>query len=285
MCFETHITICFCADVSKKPDLMQKFVRVLQEDDPDCPICIAPPKDPLITCCGHIFCRKCIRKVVKRDKLECPVCRHKLSKTDLFSAPSESSSDGCESSKVELLARRLSTKVDVLIKLLTESKCENPAVKSIVFSQFPRMLSSMEGPLTDAGFNTMCLYREMNALDKARVMEKFQALDEDRPMVLLVGITATREKLDLRAASRVYLMEASKKAVEEQAVQCVYHTGQKEPVKVVRLIAKNSIEEKILVLHEKKMNPVGFLGSFGSERVSWCPDRIGLNEAYSILKE
>jgi SWI/SNF-related matrix-associated actin-dependent regulator of chromatin subfamily A3 len=41
-------------------------------------------------------------------------------------------------------------------------------------------------------------------------------------------------------------------ADEEQAINCVHRYGQKENVRIVRLIAQNSIEERILEMQERK---------------------------------
>lgn len=94
------------------------------------------------------------------------------------------------------------------------------------------MVSSLEETLSDAGFKTLHLYRKMDGSNKARVIEQFRVLEEDRSMVLLVSIKALREKLDLKIASRVYLMEACKKKAEKWAVKYVHQNGQKKPMKV-----------------------------------------------------
>ncbi|MED6132669.1 hypothetical protein PIB30_021152 [Stylosanthes scabra] len=43
------------ADVSNKPDLLQKLVEKLQDEDYDCPICLHPKQDLVITKCAHVF--------------------------------------------------------------------------------------------------------------------------------------------------------------------------------------------------------------------------------------
>lgn len=225
---------------------------MLQDDeDFDCPICISPPTDIVITCCAHIFCRGCILKALCRSNSLCPLCRRSLSESDLFSAPPESfKTDTTEPCKSE---RRLSTKVSTLIKLLTESRDQNPTIKSVVFSQFRKMLLLLEEPLKAAGIKTLRLDGTMNAKHRARIVEQFQVSEIDRPMVLLASLRASSAGINLTASSRVYLMEPWwNPAIEEQAMDRVHRIGQKEAVKVVRLIAQNSIEERILMLQEKK---------------------------------
>ncbi|KAK5770023.1 putative SWI/SNF-related matrix-associated actin-dependent regulator of chromatin subfamily A member 3-like 1 [Gossypium arboreum] len=238
-------------DVSNNPELLKKMVVMLQDgEDFDCPICISPPVDVVITCCAHIFCRSCIRKTLQRMKPCCPLCRQPLSQSDLFSAPPKSS----EADHTEISSRNpTSSKVSALLSLLRKSRDQKPATKSVVFSQFRTMLLLLEKPLTDAGFKILRLDGSMNAKKRAQVIKEFQVPGPDGPTVLLASLKASGAGINLTAASRVYLMEPWwNPAVEEQAMDRVHRIGQKEDVKIVRLIARNSIEERVLELQERK---------------------------------
>lgn len=237
-------------DVSNNPELLTKLVSLLQDgEDLDCPICIAPPTDIVITCCAHIFCRSCILKTLKRTKPCCPMCRHPLSESDLFSSPPEPSDT--DNSKIS--ESITSSKVSALLKLLSASRDQNPSTKSVVFSQFRKMLILLEEPLKAAGFKILRLDGSMNAKRRAQTIQEFGLLTPDGPTVLLASLKASGVGINLTAASRVYLLEPWwNPAVEEQAMDRVHRIGQKEDVKIVRMIAQNSIEERILELQEKK---------------------------------
>ncbi|KAI4300912.1 hypothetical protein L6164_034239 [Bauhinia variegata] len=241
----------FFADVSNNPELLQKLLEVLQDgEDFDCPICISPPTDIVITCCAHIFCEACILKTLDRSKSCCPLCRRPLSESDLFSAPQSSEPDGTGASSCGTSS---SSKVSALIKLLSESRDQDPGTKSVVFSQFRKMLLLLEEPLKAAGFKTLRLDGSMNAKRRALVIEEFGATGREGATVLLASLKASGAGINLTAASRVYLFEPWwNPAVEEQAMDRVHRIGQKQEVKIVRLIAQNSIEERILELQEKK---------------------------------
>lgn len=226
------------------------MVEALQDgEDFDCPICICPPKKIVITCCAHIFCQACILKTLQRTKPCCPLCRRPLSTTDLFSAPQTSSDDdNTGSSKTTM-----SSKVSALLKVLVASRDQNPLGKSVVFSQFRKMLLYLEEPLKAAGFKTLRLDGSMNANTRAEIIQKFGVPGQDVPTILLASLKAAGTGVNLTAASTVYLLEPWwNPAVEEQAMDRVHRIGQKEDVKIVRLIARNSIEERILELQEKK---------------------------------
>ncbi|XP_052173413.1 putative SWI/SNF-related matrix-associated actin-dependent regulator of chromatin subfamily A member 3-like 1 isoform X2 [Diospyros lotus] len=237
-------------DVSNNPELLRKMVSLLQDgEDLDCPICICPPNDVVITCCAHIFCRSCILKTLKRTKPCCPLCRRPLSETDLFSSLPDSSDT--DNSKVTRSST--SSKVFSLLKLLSASRDQNPTTKSVVFSQFRKMLILLEEPLKAAGFKVLRLDGTMNAKRRAHIIQEFELPAPDGPTVLLASLKASCAGINLTAASRVYLLEPWwNPAVEEQAMDRVYRIGQKEDVKIVRMIARNSIEERILELQEKK---------------------------------
>ncbi|KAK4581097.1 hypothetical protein RGQ29_024671 [Quercus rubra] len=238
-------------DVSNNPELLKKMVEVLQEgEDFDCPICMSPPTNIVITRCAHIFCQACILKTLQR-KTCCPLCRRPVQQSDLFTAPPENSDAddaGVSSSKTTA-----SSKVSTLLKLLVESRDQNPAIKSVVFSQFRKMLILLEKPLKDAGFKILRLDGSMNAKRRANVIEEFAIPGPNSPTVLLASLKASGTGINLTAASRVYLLEPWwNPAVEDQAMDRVHRIGQKEDVKIVRLIARNSIEERILELQARK---------------------------------
>ncbi|RDY07821.1 putative SWI/SNF-related matrix-associated actin-dependent regulator, partial [Mucuna pruriens] len=253
LCEDQSLLLTNIEDVSNNPELKQTLLELLEDEEEfDCPVCLSPPTDIVITRCTHIFCRECILRALKNSNSRCPLCRHTLSESDLFSAPSESSKaekdEACSSTETGL-----SSKACTLMKLLIESRNQNPATKSVVFSQFRKVLVLLEGPLNAAGFKTLRLDGTMNARQRAKVIEQFQDQGREGATVLLASIRASSAGINLTSASRLYFMEPWwNHAVEEQAMDRVHRIGQKEAVKVVRLIARNSIEEKILILQEKK---------------------------------
>lgn len=236
-------------DASNNPELLKKLVLLLQDgEDLDCPICLSPPSELIITSCAHIFCRTCIIRTLKHSTSLCPLCRRSLSESDLFSPPPEVN-------KIPATSSEPSSKVAALLKLLEASRNENPCIKSVVFSQFRKLLLLLEEPLKAAGFKTVRLDGVMSAKKRANVIEEFGVPGPDGPTVLLASLKASGTGINLTGASRVYLMEPWwNPAVEEQAMDRVHRIGQTQDVKVVKMIAKDSIDERILLLQEKKQN-------------------------------
>ncbi|KAH6772211.1 DNA/RNA helicase protein [Perilla frutescens var. hirtella] len=237
-------------DVKNNPKLLKKLVTVLQDgEDFDCPICISPPTNIIITCCAHIFCELCILKTLKRTKACCPMCRHPLAESDLYKAPPESS----QTTSPEGPSSSSSSKVAALLKLLTASRDANPSSKSIIFSQFRKMLLLLEKPLKEAGFKVTRLDGSMNAKKRSQVIKDFGVPAPEGPTIMLASLKASNAGINLTAASTVYLLEPWwNPAVEEQAMDRVHRIGQKNDVKIVRMIARDTIDERILQLQEKK---------------------------------
>ncbi|XP_026384793.1 putative SWI/SNF-related matrix-associated actin-dependent regulator of chromatin subfamily A member 3-like 1 [Papaver somniferum] len=239
-------------DVSKNPELLRKMVSVLQDGDSfDCPICISPLVEPTITCCAHMFCKKCILKALLKKKPCCPLCRHHLSEADLFSASSDKPCNEDENNLSSGVIANCSSKVSTLLNLLVSSRNENHLAKSVVFSQFGNMLSLLTEPLKAAGFESLKLNGWMSSERRDDIIKIFK--NSNSSMVLLVDLKALGSGVHLTKVSNTYLLEPwIDPATEEQVLNRVHGIVRKDVVKIVRLITRHSIEERILELHEKK---------------------------------
>jgi SNF2 family DNA or RNA helicase len=116
--------------------------------------------------------------------------------------------------------------------------------------------------LRAAGLNYLRL--DGSTRDRAEVVRKFQA--DDGPPVLLISLKAGGTGLNLTAADHVFLLDPWwNPAVEDQAKDRAHRIGQERPVMVYRMVAKDTVEERILGLQEKKRALVEVaLGEAGS---------------------
>jgi hypothetical protein len=75
----------------------------------------------------------------------------------------------------------------------------------------------------------------------------------DTPFFISCRYSAGAVGINLTQANRVFLLEpAMNPAVEAQAIGRVYRLGQTRNVQIVRLVIKNSVEERLMVLNQKK---------------------------------
>ncbi|MCG8587659.1 MAG: SWF/SNF helicase family protein, partial [Proteobacteria bacterium] len=140
-----------------------------------------------------------------------------------------------------------STKLTLLREQLDEALSEGH--KALVFSQWTGLLDRTEPVLRDAGIPFARL--DGSTRDRGAVVDRFQ--DPDGPPVLLISLRAGGTGLNLTAADHVYLLDPWwNPAVEDQAADRAHRIGQDRPVFVYRLVAAETVEERILTLQEHK---------------------------------
>ena len=123
--------------------------------------------------------------------------------------------------------------------------------KVLVFSQFTSMLDIFETDLKARGVK----YERLDGSTKNRqdVVDRFNEKDEIK--VFLISLKAGGVGLNLTSASSVFLYDPWwNPMAEKQAVDRAHRIGQTKNVNIYKFITRNSIEEKILKLQERKGN-------------------------------
>lgn len=140
-----------------------------------------------------------------------------------------------------------SAKLDALIPTLDEIVAEGH--KAVVFSQFTRFLALVRHRLEEAGIPYE--YLDGSTRDREARVDHFQAAKG--PPVFLVSLKAGGHGLNLTAADYVYLLDPWwNPAVEAQAIDRAHRIGQTRRVIATRLVARATIEEKVLELQASK---------------------------------
>ena len=121
--------------------------------------------------------------------------------------------------------------------------------RALVFSQFVSMLTLIRQALDEDGVKYE--YLDGSTKDRQARVESFQK--EDGPPVFLISLKAGGSGLNLTGADTVIHFDPWwNPAVEDQATDRAHRIGQTKVVTTYRLIAKGTIEEKILELGGKK---------------------------------
>jgi len=122
--------------------------------------------------------------------------------------------------------------------------------KALVFSQFVDHLNIIRAYLDEQKINYQYLDGSTPANERKKRVDAFQSGEGD---VFLISLKAGGTGLNLTAADYVIHMDPWwNPAVEDQASDRAHRIGQQRPVTIYRLVAKNTIEEKILDLHHQK---------------------------------
>ncbi|MCL2487146.1 MAG: DEAD/DEAH box helicase [Oscillospiraceae bacterium] len=143
-----------------------------------------------------------------------------------------------------------SAKLESCLELLREAIGGGHRV--LVFSQFTSMLEILEKRLTKEKIPYYLLRGSTPKERRAELVSRFNAQDGLTP-VFLISLKAGGTGLNLTGADVVIHYDPWwNYAAQNQATDRTHRIGQKRPVQVYKLIAKNTIEEKILRLQERK---------------------------------
>ncbi|MDA1229882.1 MAG: DEAD/DEAH box helicase [Planctomycetota bacterium] len=145
-----------------------------------------------------------------------------------------------------------SAKLDVLMEQLEQLK--ERGNRPLIFSQFTTHLGLIREACDKAGITYQYLDGQTTPAQRQQRVEAFQNGESD---AFLISLKAGGTGLNLTAADYVIHMDPWwNPAVEDQATDRAHRIGQTKPVNVYRIIARGTIEEQILAMHEEKRDLV-----------------------------
>ncbi len=141
-----------------------------------------------------------------------------------------------------------SAKMEALVDLLANLR--EGRHRALVFSQFTDYLAIVRKALDARSWSYLYLDGSTPTSERSRLVEAFQSGEGD---FFVISLKAGGTGLNLTAADYVILLDPWwNPAVENQAADRVHRIGQKHPVTVYRLIAADTVEERVLELHKEK---------------------------------
>lgn len=142
-----------------------------------------------------------------------------------------------------------SGKLNVALEIIEEVIKEDN--KILVFSQFTSVLKKIEEELNKRNIVSKYLDGSTRAKERIRLVSDFNESKESG--VFLISLKAGGTGLNLTSAKFVMHMDPWwNPAIEDQATDRAHRIGQKNVVEVIKLIAKDTIEEKVVQLQEEK---------------------------------
>jgi superfamily II DNA or RNA helicase len=141
-----------------------------------------------------------------------------------------------------------SAKLEACMDLLTEAV--DGGHKALLFSQFTSMLDLIKKRLDGEGVSYFTLTGDTPKEERLSMVNRFNADDTG---VFLISLKAGGTGLNLTGADTVILYDPWwNTAAQDQAIDRAHRIGQEKSVMVYKLIAKNTVEEKILALQKRK---------------------------------
>ncbi len=149
----------------------------------------------------------------------------------------------------ESITEKQAVKVKEIMRHITNKTANH---KILVFSQFVKMLGIVKSELIKNNIPYEYLDGSCSTKQREQAVNNFQ--ENDALRVFLISLKAGGTGLNLTAADYVYLLDPWwNPAVENQAIDRCYRIGQEKKVFAYRMICKNTVEEKILTLQNKKL--------------------------------
>lgn len=124
--------------------------------------------------------------------------------------------------------------------------------KAIVFSQFSSMLDLLAAECQKRNLDYYHFDGQTPPAARAKMVDAFQSEDDKTP-VFLISLKAGNAGLNLTAADYVFLFDPWwNTAVQQQAINRTHRIGQTKSVFAYQMICKDTIEEKIIAIQQKK---------------------------------
>ncbi|XP_038712554.1 helicase-like transcription factor CHR28 isoform X2 [Tripterygium wilfordii] len=143
--------------------------------------------------------------------------------------------------------------------------------KAIVFSQWTRMLDLLETCLSNSSIQYRRLDGTMSVVARDKAVKDFNTLPE--VTVMIMSLKAASLGLNMVAACNVVLLDLWwNPTTEDQAIDRAHRIGQTRPVKVLRLTVKDTVEDRILALQQKKREMVA--SAFGEDETGSRQTRL-----------
>ena len=144
-----------------------------------------------------------------------------------------------------------SVKLNALIESLQELRKVDRKFKAVVFSQFTGFLDLAGDILKSNQFKFLRLDGSTSQKQREDVLKELNEIEDN--VILLISLKAGGVGLNLTSANHVYLMDVWwNEAIENQAIDRVHRIGQERDVNVIRFCVKDTIEDRVLQIQQRK---------------------------------
>jgi len=241
--------------IDAKEKMIDKFNEMIEEKlEEPCMICFGNLDTVMITTCNHMYCGICVNEMFKNTPtIKCPMCRHSLTRVEVNSIvdknlnliSGEDMKKKIETKEEENVnIKSGGTKINAIINYIKE----NSKSKIIVFATEKQTLDLMDEIFKEN--NVKFVNLKGNSFVISKQLKRFKNGEEQ---VILLSADRANSGTNLIEASHIILLDThliqnsiTRKDIEKQAIGRAVRLGQKNNVKVVRFIMKNTIEQMYL---------------------------------------
>lgn len=226
----------FAAGESKTERLLN-LLRAAREDS--CMVCFEPDGD-VITLCSHTFHRSCLE--IFKGTEQCPYCRAPADLPRLISQPAATK---------DAVPKNLPPSSKMLAVLDVLQALKRKSHKVVVFAQFNFFLQQLADSLDGRNVGYVSFTRSMSHHERKQATEDFR--NDPNIKVLLCSLKASGVGIDMTPGDHVIICDPWWNVpFEEQAIDRCHRLGQAKSVTVIRLVAKDTVEQKLLEIQATK---------------------------------
>ena len=218
--------------------------------DDICSVCMCDFENPVITKCGHKFCKECLETVLNTARKNCPVCRKVINSNDMFKLGRQ------KELNIDPLTYKYGSKMGKLISLCNKIN-SNPDNRMIIFSQWDRMLIKISETLQEQNIDSVFCKGNVYQRNKAIRTFKQGLIRKKNPVrIIMLSTKNAASGINLNEANYIIFVDPIDgtseeiKAIRNQALGRTQRINQDKQVRVIDLIIKNTIEE---VIHNKRI--------------------------------
>jgi DNA repair protein RAD5 len=223
--------------------------NIIDEEDNNCSICLDIIKNPSLTSCGHLFCYECLKTCLSIKK-NCPICKTNLQGKEIMLLNKNKTTNTGES-LVNPLIEKYGSKLGKTISLI-RGLVILPETRIIIFSQWDDMLTLIGKTLAHNGIENSFIKGNVNMKNNA--IKKFKIGMNNNGQdnkVIMLSLKNAASGTNLTEATHIFFIEPINaqsdecNAIESQAIGRACRIGQKNKIKVIRILIQDSIEETI----------------------------------------
>lgn len=147
-----------------------------------------------------------------------------------------------------------SSKIRTVVKELRKLKERGEDEKAVVVSQWTAMLKIIKVHLKDEGLSFTEITGQVNIATRGEVVKSFNK-DKSGPQIMLLSLAAGGVGLNLVGANHLFLLDMHwNPQLESQACDRIYRVGQTRDVRIHKFLVKETVEERIHALQQKKLS-------------------------------
>jgi len=230
----------------------------------ECPVCLCEIEEDDIgmTICGHFYCYESCLKDVIITTGKCALCNRVLGPDEAFQLQKEQIAKKTEKNiELDNLINKFGTKCANLIFDI-KNILDNTDEHLIIFSQWDNMLTEIADIFRK--HKIKCLPCKGNVYQKNKAIRLFNYSDDYR--IILLSTEYSAAGINLTKASTVIFIdpiygdENYRLSVECQSIGRSARLGQTKPIKILRYLIKESVEEEIFKVSYKTKLDINKLG-------------------------